>query len=227
MSHAYYYAGDTEEGIERSLAFAEKEYGLSATGNPDLAVLRYGLLSVDDARALGSFARQAPVTGNAKAIIISADRFFHEAQNALLKIFEEPPEGTFLFLVVPSEGNVLPTLRSRMTPLPGGQGDGMSEIAEEFIAGTKIAREKIVAKLLERAKSDKDEEKQAGRRDARQLAEGLMRAAYEANLKKESPELISFLEDLNTFVPILHDRSAPLKPIFEHLMLTLPKDLVR
>jgi hypothetical protein len=227
MSHAYYYAGDTEEGIERSLAFIEKELGLPKVGNPDVVVMRYGLLSVDDARTLGDFARQAPVTGSKKAIVISADRLFHEAQNALLKLFEEPPEGTSLFLIVPSEGIVLATLRSRMTPLPGERGKGESVLVEEFLSGTKAAREKIVAKILDRAKADKDEEKQAGRRDARALAEGLLCAAYVAQEKSASKETQLFLEDLNIFMPILHDRAAPLKPIFEHLLITLPKDLVR
>jgi len=227
MSHAYFFGGNTEEGVEQSLAFIETELGLPRAGNPDVAVMRFGLLSVDDARTIGDFARQSSVTGNKKAIVLSADRFFHEAQNALLKIFEEPPEGTYLFLVLPSEGLILPTLRSRMAPLPKGASIRQESIADTFLAAGKAEREKIVAKMLERTKSDKEAEKEQGRRDVLALGEGLVRAAYAANQKKESPELHAFLEDLNRFIPILHDRAAPLKPIFEHLLITMPKDLVR
>lgn len=224
MSHAYFFGGLAEEGIERSLAFVEKELSLPISGNPDVAVMRYGLLSVDDAREIGDFARQAPVTGEKKAIVLSAGRFFHEAQNALLKLFEEPPEGTYLFLVVPSEGNILPTLRSRLQPLPGSRESGESEIATEFLEATKAGKQKVIDRILDRMKSDKDEEKRLARIDARLLVEGLLRAAYE---KERTPEMVAYLEDLSAFVPILHESSAPLKPIFEHLMITLPKDLVR
>ncbi len=224
MSHAYFFGGQTEEGIERSLAYIEKELKLPTTGNPDVMVARYGLLSVDDARALGDFARQAPVTGNVKAIVMSAGRFFHEAQNALLKLFEEPPEGTYLFLIVPSEGNILPTLRSRLQPLPGSYERGESEIATEFLEATKAGKQKIIDRVLDRMKSDKEEEKRLARIDARLLVEGLLREAY---TKERTPDMTAFLEDLTRFVPILHESSAPLKPIFEHVMLTMPKDLVR
>ena len=50
MSHAYFYTGEREQGIERALSHIEKELGLSTTGNPDVVVMRYGLLSVDEAR---------------------------------------------------------------------------------------------------------------------------------------------------------------------------------
>jgi len=224
MSHAYFFGGLAEEGIEKSLAYIEKELKLPTTGNPDVIVARYGLLSVDDARALGDFARQAPVTGNSKAIVMSAGRFFHEAQNALLKLFEEPPEGTYLFLIVPSEGNILATLRSRLQPLPGSREREESEIATEFLEATKAGKQKIIDRVLDRMKSDKEEEKRLARIDARLLVEGLLREAY---TKERTPDMAAFLEDLSRFVPILHESSAPLKPIFEHLMLTMPKDLVR
>jgi len=223
MSHAYFYAGEREQGIERALAHIEKELGLTTTGNPDVIVMRFGLLSVDEAREVGDLVRQAAIGGNQKAIVLSADRLFHEAQNALLKVFEEPPEGTFLYLIVPTAGIVLPTLRSRTQLLPGGV-EVSSAIADEFLKGNQKAREEVVSSLLERAKSDKDEEKDAARAEARELIAGLIRAA---RTKEMTPEMVAFLTDLDTFAPILHERAAPLKLIFEHLLITLPKDLVR
>ena len=237
--HAYVIEGEAEDGIGRALGFAERELALSAEANPDVIVRRYGLFSVEDARELAGIARLSSTTGGAQAIVVSATRLFHEAQNALLKLFEEPPPDTYLFLVVPSAGMLLPTMRSRVMALPE---DGKNAkkakkvqkenqgIAEAFLGATAAAREKLVAKLLAQAKSDKDEEKQAARADALALAEGLARAAHAKWLaaKPESAEeksLRAYLADLDSFIPILHERSAPLKLIFEHLALAAPRGL--
>jgi DNA polymerase III delta prime subunit len=230
MTHrAYFFAGDLEEGIEHARSFASRDLNIETEGNPDFITLRYGLFSVDDARAVGDIARQSSASGGVKIIVIATGRIFHEAQNALLKLFEEPPENTLLIVVVPSQGMLLPTLLSRVLPLPEGKLKKGSEetLAEEFIAASSAAREKIITKLLDRAKSDKDSEKQAARLGALQLAEELMRAAYTARKEGTGNQksLTVFLTDLNTFIPILHDRSAPLKPIFEHILLTVPKEV--
>jgi DNA polymerase-3 subunit delta' len=46
-------------------------------------------------------------------VIDSADTMNPQAANSLLKALEEPPEGTFFFMIAPSAAHVLPTLRSR------------------------------------------------------------------------------------------------------------------
>lgn len=48
-----------------------------------------------------------------KLIIIMAYSFRQEAQNYLLKIFEEPPKNINFLLVCPSKNLLLPTIRSR------------------------------------------------------------------------------------------------------------------
>lgn len=221
--HAYLITGDSEAGIRSAEGFVEKELGLPVAGNPDVIVLRYGLLSVEEARTFQDAVMRAPVKGDTKAIIVSATRFFFQAQNALLKTFEEPPKGTYLFLVLPTEGIVLPTLRSRLVTL--GAHESASRIADEFLAANGEAREKLIAKLLDRTKGDKDEEKAAGRAEAVALIEGLTRRAYEANAKSPSPALAAFLTDLDRFVPLMHDTSTPLKQIFEHLLIVMPDKL--
>jgi len=240
--HAYIVEGEAEEGIARARDFAARELGLTGDTNPDIVVRRYGLFSVENARELFELARLSSTTGGAQAIIVSATRLFHEAQNALLKLFEEPPADTYLFLVLPSAGMLLPTMRSRVMVLPAAcnarsaakgkkqKDDAPAEPAQEFLAATAAAREKIIAKLLERAKSDKDEEKQAARAQALMLAEGLERAAHAKwraakPASAEEKALRAFLGDLSAFVPILHERSAPLKLIFEHTLLVLPRGL--
>lgn len=216
--HAYLYVGEKEAGIGAAREFLSTR-GLTGTDNPDISVLSYeGLFSVEDARRIALLATQASVAGKEKALVLATERIFHESQNALLKTFEEPPEGTILILIVPAEGVLLPTLRSRLVQLPASTA-GVSSEATTFLNASQTEREKIVTKLLARTKDGKDEEKQGARMEAMRLCQGLMVALSE----KDFPERELLLGELSRFMPILHSSSAPLKLIFEHLLLVLPK----
>ncbi|MFZ1987664.1 MAG: hypothetical protein WAV21_01355 [Minisyncoccia bacterium] len=228
--HAYFFAGEAGEGVTSALAFGERVLELSPVGNPDVIVERYGLFSVEDARMLAAKAALSPLIGQKKLLIVSVGRLFHEAQNALLKLFEEPPVHTTLVLIVPSEGTIIETLRSRLHPLPiiesieNDTKHKESSLAEQFIKGDAAVRERIIEKILEETKSDKDEEKQEGRVKALHFLEELTCSTYLAWQK--NPEALAyqeFLQDLDHFVPMLHDRAAPLKPILEHVLITVPK----
>ncbi|MEK7602348.1 MAG: hypothetical protein AAB472_02590 [Patescibacteria group bacterium] len=222
--HAYYLTGDREEAIETARAYGAGELNLSGENNADLIVERYGLLSVDDARRIIRLALQAPLVGEQKLLVICVERFFHEAQNALLKIFEEPPESTTLILVIPSEGDLLPTLRSRLLRLSERGASELSPEVATFIKASASEREKLITKLLDRIKSDKEEEKQAARGEALRLVEGCMTQVHgKFATARNASETRAFLSDMNRFLPILHERSAPYKLIFEHLQLTMPK----
>src|SRR3989338_8533276 len=112
--HAFAIEADrSEQGIEVALTWVERELGMSGKDNPDIVILSYGLFSVEDARRVGEIAAQGPIAGEHKAVIIAASRAYREAQNALLKLFEEPHAETYLFLILPTLGGLLPTLRSR------------------------------------------------------------------------------------------------------------------
>jgi hypothetical protein len=232
--HAYIYAGGREEGTEEARGFAARELSLEGEANPDIIERSYSLLSVEDARALRDIATLSAVGGGSKVLIVSVERMFHEAQNALLKLFEEPPEDTVLILIVPTTGIVLGTLRSRVVPLPSvpkkRKTAPMDGIGSEFLEAGAAGREKLISKLLDRSKSDKDEEKQAARADSLRILEALERRTHEAWVAKDvapkkAGEYAQFLNELDRFIPILHERSAPLKQIFEHVLIVLPSGL--
>ena len=59
-----------------------------------------------------------PVEGrNRVAIVEEAHRLGEDAQNALLKTLEEPPAGAVVILCADAADGLLPTIRSRVTPL--------------------------------------------------------------------------------------------------------------
>lgn len=217
MAHAYVVAGDTEQGRETARSFAAKEFSL-AHDHADYLELSYGQLSVEEARRIGELASSAAVEGEHRVLVIMAERFFHEAQNAFLKLFEEPPRGVTLILVVPSMGMLLPTLRSRLTILAA---DNHAREPHPFVHATSAERAKLVEKLLMRSRSNSDDEKQAARAEAIRLIEDLTIATYAG--MEEGSERALFASDLARFTPILHERSAPLKMILEHVLITAPK----
>lgn len=87
--------------------------------NSDVVHIVTDRLSIDHARNLSKEALVRPVVGQKRVFVLVVQALPAEAQNALLKLFEEPPVHTQFYLVVPQEGMLLPTLRSRLQLLEG------------------------------------------------------------------------------------------------------------
>jgi len=223
--HAFVIEAEAEEGVVIAGKWLLSELKMESKGNSDVVVLRHGLLSVDDARRIIDIAAQAPFAGEHKALIIAAGRMYHEAQNALLKLFEEPPRGTYVFLVLPTLGGLLPTLISRVVPLTVFEKPSthaVPEVARKFIESTREKRSAMVKKLT----SGKDEDERRAQRDeAIQIVNGIEAAAYAALHAKKNKTSTELLSEISVLRSHLYDRSAPMRMILEHLAIVVPKDL--
>lgn len=102
--HAYLLLGN----IEHSRSFLYALLGEEKTSNDFIA--DYGLLGVDEAAEI-RLQQQEKV--EKKNIIISAERMSDNAQNALLKVIEEPNPGVMLYFLFPRQIPILPTIISR------------------------------------------------------------------------------------------------------------------
>lgn len=83
--------------------------------NPDLE-LRLNDLTYDknaQATARAIMKESYMAEAHAKIIVILAKSFREEAQNFLLKLFEEPPKNVYFIIVAPSKNVFLPTILSR------------------------------------------------------------------------------------------------------------------
>ncbi len=75
-------------------------------------------ISVEDIRVMTHFFKLTPTLSDWRTVIIdSADDMNQNAQNALLKVLEEPPRKTLIILVCHSINNLLPTVISRCLTL--------------------------------------------------------------------------------------------------------------
>lgn len=71
-------------------------------------------IPIDEIRQLTHRLHTRPTLGKRRAVIVDpADDLERSAANALLKVLEEPPAGTFFLLVTHRPGRLLPTIRSR------------------------------------------------------------------------------------------------------------------
>lgn len=221
--HAYLVEGEQDVALARIEEFLKETLGFESPSDPDIERHATPQLSIDDARALLTGAMRSAAGNRGKVIVISTQRLFHEAQNALLKLFEEPPAGVTFILSIPRAGILLPTLQSRLMSLPGMSQQGSHHpLVAEFLAGDSSAREKLIAKLVDRSKDTTDAVKQRARAEAAGLVEGLIREVHSMRDSIPADEFRSFMKDAHAFLPVLHQRSAPLKLILEHLRLTIP-----
>lgn len=161
--HAYVIVGGaaTREGLISHLA---KKHKIRMTGNPDFYDRQYETFAIDDAREVKSLAETRPANEGAyKVFVLTMNAITVEAQNALLKLLEEPPEYARFFLIMPSAHLLLPTVRSRVrisggTGGVGTGGDGASSagcnvyvtsLAKEFLAAPTAKRLEIVKTLMD------------------------------------------------------------------------------
>lgn len=106
LHHAYLVIGAAEKAEKVLLEL------FSLAGSPDYFVYKEPLFGVDEARKVSSASLGKAFT-NKKIFFIAPERITLQAQNALLKTFEEPNANTHFFLVVRGEELIIPTLRSR------------------------------------------------------------------------------------------------------------------
>lgn len=188
MHHAYLLIGSAEEA-EKYL----REQGLVVLGSPDFFVFKDDVFGVSDARKLAESAVRKAFT-NRKIFLILPRKITREAQNALLKTFEDPIKNTHFFLCVREEGLVLQTLRSRMQ-IVKLQHSVLQEEAKKFLKLPIKDRLNFVKKFV-----DKEED-----------------------LSVFLDELLYFLRSRKIYNvrKYSNDRSASSRLILEHLALVL------
>lgn len=76
------------------------------------------VIKVDEIRTVNDFLRKKSFDGKWRIVVIdSADDLNTASANALLKILEEPPAGSLIFLISHNPYRLLPTIRSRCAKL--------------------------------------------------------------------------------------------------------------
>lgn len=181
--------------------------GIKLIGNPDVFVYEQNVLTVDDAREIGRKAIEKAF-GEKKYFIIRVERLTPEAQNALLKTFEDPVPNTHFILTARETNIFLPTLLSRMEVVRvGGELEESNEV-KKFLKKTLKQRIDFAKKF-----ADEKEERGAGA-----LAEFLDSLLLELR-SADTP--LSTMKKVLTLRTYARDTSAMPRVILEHLALVI------
>jgi len=89
MFHAYGIEGEKNTLFDNVQSLLKDECGVSIEGNPDYHALTFESLGITEARQLIEISGKLPFAGDKKYFVVTFDRATHEAQNALLKLFED------------------------------------------------------------------------------------------------------------------------------------------
>jgi hypothetical protein len=203
----------TAEALEQ-LADKLSDDGVIERGNPDLFLRAYRSFGIDDARDVRDRAQRKAVTRDGRVFAFFAPGMTTDAQNALLKVVEEPPAGAIFFLIVPSPQMLLPTLRSRMQTMRL-EGKRTDTEADAFLAATPPKRLEMLKGIYEH---DDDEGRDMGKVLA--FLEGL-----EARFAKEksTPARQEGLLAVYRARKYASDKGSLLKPLLEQIALLTPR----
>lgn len=205
--HAVVLEGAGKSGVAWAKKYIQETLELEIEANPDILFIEQERFSIADARVLKERASQSPF-GSAQVFIIISERILREAQNALLKLLEEPAPNTHFIIIVPSMKGLLSTVQSRLT-----YGGRVLEDLQEHV----FAKAFIEASIGERVRMLEPLIKKKERTRARNIVDALEIQLHENGVQKNQQALQEVVFVRN----YLADTSSSLKMLLEHLALTI------
>lgn len=216
LNHHAYFIHSFKDGIEKLKEYLKNSFGVSHKQNPDFYHEKFEVLGIDESRRIKEIHQSKSFAENSKRIfVIEAFGITHEAQNALLKIFEEPNENTHFFLFMPTIEALLPTLRSRLSIIK------INNICDDSITINNIdkfltlSKKDKIAFVDEIAKDISDEK--LNKSDAIEFLNELEAKIYKKNGANSNRELNAIIKARE----YLRDRSPSVKQLLEYVALSM------
>jgi len=246
LHHAYLIEGEKSFVLLEIYSILE-DLNIKIKGNPDLSYFEYDSFKIDDARKLKTLTSDKGFSegiDSKKIFIISANSFLLEAQNSLLKVFEEPISNTHFFIITPSHQSFIPTLLSRFYLIKDEHSaDGSlnqkenTDNAKSFIDSSFSSRIDFLKKLLAVDKKDEENDIDAPRTRALNFLNYIEHALHkkvfsaEARLPQTSELAEAGLRQIEVFEQILKVRKylrqpgSSAKMLMESVSLAIPEKI--
>lgn len=175
MHHANVIAGGENN---RCFVFEilEKDLNFNIKSNPDFLLIENESFGIDDARGLEKWVAGTPLLGGLKVSVMIIKSITFEAQNALLKVLEEPPLGTYIFINIESLGGLLPTFLSRVRVL--SPRSDLEKKSQRSDLGDDKAKKFLNSKIKEKLSLIQSLSKKENKSDMKELIKNLEEVAY-------------------------------------------------
>jgi hypothetical protein len=128
-----------------------------------------------------------------------------QTQNSLLKIFEEPPRGTYFFLLIPNKKIILPTILSRAQIFEYKREVEISKETKDFIKAPIAQRLEIIKKRIDEVKNEKKT-----KQDLIEFIEEIEKHVH----KKKDMKLLKRILEIKEYIK---DQGASVKQLLEYL----------
>jgi DNA polymerase III delta prime subunit len=172
------------------------------------------VLDIENARSIITWANTP--YNEEKVAVISFHTIGLEAQNALLKILEEPRAGVTFILVTSNTSNLIPTVLSRLYLIKTSElNSDISKEALLFLQTPSVSRMKLpyIVDILSRVDEEERKDREAIRAFILSLTGILVKEKYSQKYLQETLEIASYASD----------PSASGKALLEYLSLLLPQ----
>lgn len=221
LHHAYGILGNKDDVKKEIFSFLEKDLKFPTIRNPDFWQGEFNVFKIDDSRALNEAHLNKPIKYGQKVFVIFTNFITKDAQNSLLKIFEEPSANTTFFLVLPGVTDLLATLKSRMIFGKGGDKGVDSKLSAVDFLNAKIGKRlEMVAKIVKDIKDEK-----ITKSEAITFIKNLERVVRDNWKSKKTnsgrDDSLLAIEDIEKAISYANDESPSIKVILEHLATTL------
>lgn len=197
MHHANLLIGNREWALSQ-IPETEKEEG------PDVLVLSFDRMSIANVWTLIHETNLRPVAREYRTFIISCNSILQEAQNALLKLFEEPNGHTLFYMIIPREDILLPTLRSRLHLLAT---EGQAEEQKSFTTFLKSSYQDRLSTIAAKLEAE----------DTAWVNEIVQGLALYAHKKQDAP----LIRDVLMLESYIYTNGSSKKMLLEHIALSL------
>ncbi len=158
LHHAYLIEGARDIIVPEIFKFCES-INIKTSGNPDFVSISIDNFKINEALELRAMSFDKSFSSSKKIFTIFANTISLDAQNVLLKMFEEPTENSHFFLIVPDINMLLKTVISRFYLIkPENKISDKNIEAKKFIAMPLRDRINFIKELLiEEEKVDEEE----------------------------------------------------------------------
>ena len=224
LHHAYLIEGEKEIILPELFNYIEK-LDVKTNANPDFCHLVIDNFKTDEALDLRSMGSQKAFSSGKKIFVLCINRFSIDAQNILLKLFEEPIENTHFFVITPNVDSLLKTFVSRFF-LIKTKNNSEEEIknAKLFISmPLKDRIDFIKEKILLITKEDDDEENVVSvSKDSNQSRALKFLDTLEQVLSQKKLAEISFFDQIFKAREFLRQPGSSAKMLLESVAISIP-----